>query len=112
MTVKIMLTHRHYSELIRAAMNDWPGWVPLGPMEGVPRRKLTEPYSRPNILADLEKAGLVSLTLGKNNRTATIRLTTAGIEAICTMPDKLPGDHFFPLPQDITAAKDRLGCAD
>jgi len=100
------LTAHHYRELIKAALNERPGWVPLGPMEAAKRRKLTGPYSRPNILADLERDGLITLTNGKN--TATIRLTEAGQQAIQAMPDDLHAD-WFPLPADIAKAKARLG---
>jgi len=47
--------------------------------------------SRPNILADLERDGLITLTAGR--RTATIRLTSAliGFRCLLTSP-KRSGD--------------------
>ena len=101
----VNLTNRHFVELIKAALNDRPGWVPLGLLEAARRRVLHGPYSRPNILADLEHDGLITLTPGKS--TATIRLTDKGKQAIRTMPDDLHED-WFPLPIDITQVKAKL----
>lgn len=96
------LTRRHYGELIRAALNKRPGWVPLGPLERARRGRKLAVYRRANVLADLERSGLLSITAGKE--TGTIRLTDAGKAAILDMPDDIGAD-IYPLPVDITQAK-------
>jgi hypothetical protein len=101
------LTHRHYGELIKAALAKRPGWVPLGPLDAARRGRQLMTYHRANYLADLERAGLITCTAAKGKETATIRLTDQGKTAIRVMPDDLQAE-FFPLPVDIAAAKQRL----
>jgi len=100
------LTRYHYKELIRLALNKRAGWVPLGPLSAARRGRKLLTYHRANELADLEKAGLVSIVPGKND-TGTIRLTEAGRAAILAMPDDLHVE-LYPLPVDIAAAKAKL----
>lgn len=100
------LSNRLYRELISQALNKRAGWVPFGPLEAARRRKLRT-YDTANRLVELEQAGLITLEAGKSGRTATIRLTEAGKEAIRTGPDDI-GAALFPLACDIAQAKARV----
>lgn len=101
------LDKQHYVELISTALNERPGWVPLGPLEAARRGRKLLTYHRANVLADLERGGLIALTPGKSGRIATIRLTEAGRQTIRVMPDDLNAD-WFPLARDIAKAKERV----
>ena len=100
------LTNEHYRELIKAATARRLGWVPAGPLHAARYKQLLT-YRRANVLAALEKAGLVTLTETKSQETATIRLTEAGKQAIRDMPDDLHAE-WFPLPIDIAEAKAKV----
>lgn len=105
------LSDRHYGELIRIALNKRVGWVPLGPLNAARHGRRLLTYHRANYLADLESAGLVSIEPSNNKTdTGTVRLTEAGKNAIRAMPDDL-GVELWPLPNDIRAAKAKIGAA-
>ena len=100
------LTRYHYTQLIALILNKRAGWVSLGALNAARRQPLLTHYHRANELADLEKAGLVSIEPGKND-TGIILLTDAGRAAILSMPDDI-GSRAYPLPVDIAKAKAKL----
>jgi hypothetical protein len=79
----------HYAELVKAALNARPGWVPLGPLDAARRGWKQFTYPRANYLADLERVGLIICAPSRSGKTAAIRLTLACRQTITDMPDNL-----------------------
>lgn len=103
-------------ELVWRALSKRPGWVYSGPLEAARTRKLTT-YLTANHLAELERRGLVSLTLSKSKERYTVRLTEAGRAAVLAMPEDFFAEAIKKNPwqwneQDIRKAKARLSEAD
>lgn len=107
------LTISAWHELVWRALSKRAGWVYAQPLVAARTRKLTT-YRVANDLAELERHGLVSLTLSKSKERYTVRLTEAGRAAVLAMPEdffteaRRTKNPWLWNEQDIRNAKEKL----